>query len=257
MHGVLPMTIHTPSVSRCLIAAGMLAAAAPALGCETTSARTPADEAAQRDDGAQEMRDSAEVLRALATTAGAIPASVRHDARCVAVVPSIVKAAFIVGGQYGRGVASCRTADSWSAPAFFSIGGGSFGLQVGVQSTDLVLYVMDDNGMRRLLNSRLELGAGASVAAGPVGRDVAAGTDWKMRAEILTYSRARGLFAGVDLGGAVLTQDHARASAVYGDDADYRALLEGRIPWPATGSELEAALIASDAPPAGPAVSAR
>jgi lipid-binding SYLF domain-containing protein len=170
--------------------------------------------------------------------------------------PAVVKAAFVVGAQYGRGVASCRTAGGWSAPAFVAIGGGSFGAQIGVQSTDLVLFVMSDHGMRQLLNSKVELGAYASAAAGPVGRDAAAATDWKLRAEVLAYSRSRGLFAGVDLGGAVITRDHERAREAYGVDPDYRALLEGTVAWPASGSELLATLSESGRA-RDPAVSSR
>ena len=227
-----------------------------AIACEGTP-RTAADEAAQRDDGAEKMHDAAEVLRQMSAMPDAVPLDLRRSARCLAVIPSIVKAAFIVGAQYGRGVASCRTASGWSAPAFFSVGGGSFGAQLGVQSTDLILFVMDDHGMRRLLSSKVELGADASVAAGPVGRDAAAGTDWKLKAEILVYSRSRGLFAGVDLGGAVLAQDTERTHSVYGQEADYRALLEGNVAWPASGAELQSALAAIDGRPAGPSVSSR
>jgi len=220
------------------------------------SARDPSDEVAERDDGVDEMHEASVVLREVNGMPDAVPASLRRDARCVAVIPAIVKAAFIVGARYGRGVASCRTSTSWSAPAFFTVGGGSFGAQVGVQSSDLVLYVMNDDGMRKLLNSRVELGADASVAAGPVGRDATGGTDWKLKAELLAYSRSRGLFAGVDLGGAVMVQDRDRTRAVYGGEQDYRALLEGRAPWPAAGAEF-LAVLSTEEPPRPPAVSAR
>ena len=228
------------------------------VGCHSGGEpRDASDEAAARDDGAQELHESAVVLREVLAMPDSVPIEVRRDAKCVAIVPAMVKAAFIVGARYGRGVASCRTAATWSAPAFFNIGGGSFGLQIGAQSTDLVLYVMNDNGMRKLLNSKLELGADASVAAGPVGRDATAGTDWKMKAELLAYSRSRGLFAGIDLGGAVLLQDRERTRAVYGTDQDYRMLLEGRVASPAAATELLAALSASGERPQAPAVSAR
>lgn len=226
-------------------------------GCHGSSApRDPSEESAHRDDSVQEMHEAAVVLREVLAMSDGVPVDIRRDARCVAVIPSLVKAAFVVGVRYGRGVASCRTATSWSAPAFFNVGGGSFGLQIGAQSTDLVLYVMNENGMRKLLHDKLELGAEASVAAGPVGREATAGTDWKLKAELLAYSRSRGLFAGIDLGGSVLVQDKERERGVYGADVDYRALLEGRVPSPAAASELIGALKQSDAP-RGPAVSAR
>src|SRR5450759_5634997 len=132
-----------------------------------------------------------------------IPEEVLGSAECVAVVPSLLKGGFVVGGRYGRGVASCRTPKGWSAPAFFTIGGGSFGLQIGGQAVDLVMLIMNKNGMNNLLSSQFKLGADASAAAGPVGRHASANTDWKMRSEVLTYSRARGLFAGLELAGAV------------------------------------------------------
>ena len=132
-----------------------------------------------------------------------IPQEVLGSAECVAVVPSMLKGGFIVGAKYGRGLASCRTAKGWSAPAFFVVTGGSFGFQIGGQAVDLVMLIMNKDGMKHLLSSEFALGADASVAAGPVGRHAEGNTDWKMRAEVLTYSRARGLFAGVSLNGAV------------------------------------------------------
>jgi len=128
-----------------------------------------------------------------------IPEEVLGSAQCVAVVPTMIKGGFIVGARFGRGVASCRTPKGWSAPAFFTIKGGSFGLQIGAQAVDLVMLIMNDNGMKNLLSSQFKLGADASVAAGPVGRHAAADTDWKLKAQVLSYSRARGLFAGLEL----------------------------------------------------------
>ena len=124
-----------------------------------------------------------------------IPQDVLGSAECVAVVPSMLKAGFVFGARYGRGVASCRTPKGWSAPAFFTIKGGSFGLQIGGQAVDLVMLIMNDNGMKNLLSSQFKLGADASVAAGPVGRAATADTDWKLRAQVLSYSRARGVFS--------------------------------------------------------------
>jgi SH3 domain-containing YSC84-like protein 1 len=145
-----------------------------------------------------------------------IPDEVMGSAECVAVVPSMLKAGFVFGARYGRGVASCRTAKGWSDPAFFTIQGGSFGLQIGGQAVDLVMLIMNHKGMENLLNSKFKLGADASVAAGPVGRHAAADTDWKMRAQVLSYSRARGVFAGLELNGALVKIDRESTLEFYG-----------------------------------------
>jgi len=161
-----------------------------------------------------------------------IPEEVLGSAECVAVVPSLLNAGFVVGGRYGKGVASCRTEKGWSAPAFFRIGGGSFGLQIGAQATDLVMLIMNKNGMNNLLSSQFKLGADASAAAGPVGRHAAADTDWKMRAEVLTYSRSRGLFAGLELSGAVIQQDKGSTREFYGRMVPFKTSLKGEIEAP-------------------------
>jgi len=158
-----------------------------------------------------------------------IPEEVMGSAECVAVVPSMLKGGFVVGARYGRGVASCRTPKGWSAPAFFSIKGGSFGLQIGGQAVDLVMLIMNKDGMHNLLNSKFKLGADASVAAGPVGRHAAADTDWKMRAQVLSYSRARGLFAGLELNGAVISQDKDSTREFYGRMVPTSTSLTGEI----------------------------
>src|SRR6059058_5407651 len=145
-----------------------------------------------------------------------IPDEVMGSAQCVAVVPSMLKAGFVFGAQYGRGVASCRTVKGWSDPAFFAIQGGSFGLQIGGQAVDLVMLIMNHKGMEHLMSSKFKLGANATVAAGPVGRHAAADTDWKMRAQVLSYSRARGVFAGLELNGAVLKIDRESTLEFYG-----------------------------------------
>lgn len=162
-----------------------------------------------------------------------IPSDVLSSAECVAVVPSMLNGGFIVGARYGRGLASCRNPKGWSAPAFFSIKGGSFGLQIGGQAVDLVMLVMNDDGMHKLLSSQFKLGADASVAAGPVGRQAAAGTDWKLRAQILSYSRARGVFAGLALDGAVVRQDKDSTREFYGHMVSTKAALQGQIQPPA------------------------
>jgi lipid-binding SYLF domain-containing protein len=162
-----------------------------------------------------------------------IPQEVLGSAECVAVVPSLLKGGFIVGAKYGRGLASCRTEKGWSAPAFFVVTGGSFGFQIGGQAVDLVMLIMNKNGMKHLLSSQFALGADASVAAGPVGRHAEGNTDWKMRAEVLTYSRARGLFAGVSLNGAVIKQDKDSTRDFYGRMVPFRTSLTGEIEPPA------------------------
>jgi SH3 domain-containing YSC84-like protein 1 len=161
-----------------------------------------------------------------------MPEEVLGSAECVAVVPSMLKGGFIVGARFGRGVATCRTAKGWSAPAFFTIEGGSFGLQIGGQAVDLVMLIMNDNGMRNLLSSKFKLGADASVAAGPVGRHAAADTDWKLRAQVLSYSRARGVFAGLELSGAAIHQDKDSTREFYGRMVPFRTSLQGNIEAP-------------------------
>lgn len=158
-----------------------------------------------------------------------IPEEVLGSAECVAVVPSMLKAGFIVGARYGRGVASCRTPKGWSAPAFFRVAGGSFGLQIGGQAVDLVMLIMNKDGMKNLLSSQFKLGADASVAAGPVGRHASADTDWKMRAQVLTYSRARGVFAGLELAGASIQEDKNATREFYGRMVPFKTSLQGTI----------------------------
>jgi lipid-binding SYLF domain-containing protein len=163
-----------------------------------------------------------------------IPEEVLGSAECVAVVPSLLKAGFVFGGRFGRGVASCRTPKGWSAPAFFTVGGGSFGLQIGGEAVDLVMLIMNKDGMKNLLSSSFKLGADASAAAGPVGRHASADTDWKMRAQVLTYSRARGAFAGLELAGAVIKQDKDSTRDFYGRMVPFKTSLEGDVEAPQT-----------------------
>jgi SH3 domain-containing YSC84-like protein 1 len=168
----------------------------------------------------------------------AIPDSIMSGAKCIAIVPSTLKASFVFGASYGKGVATCRTATGWSAPAFFKVTSGSFGFQAGGQASDLVLIIRTDEGMQHLLQSKFKLGADASAAAGPVGRDAQAMTDLTMRAQVLTYSRARGLFLGVSLGGGVIKQDDADTQAFYGKTWTYWSLLKGQVPAPTDASVL-------------------
>lgn len=166
----------------------------------------------------------------------AIPEEILKTAECVAVVPSLLKAGFVVGARYGRGVASCRTPKGWSAPAFFTVSGGSVGFQIGGQAIDLVMLIMNKDGMKNLLESKFQLGANASAAAGPVGRHAEGNTDWKMRAQVLTYSRARGLFAGVELNGAVIKQDKDSTREFYTRMVPFKTSLNGLVD-PPTGSQ--------------------
>ena len=167
-----------------------------------------------------------------------VPEEVLGSAECVAIVPSMLKGGFIVGARYGRGVASCRTPKGWSAPAFFIVQGGSIGLQIGGQAVDLVMLIMNQNGMRNLLSSKFKLGADASVAAGPVGRHASADTDWKLQAQVLSYSRARGAFAGLELSGAAIKQDKDSTREFYNRMVPFKTALTGTIDAPANAYPL-------------------
>jgi len=183
----------------------------------TVVASSVALSAAMSKDEAKRLQNSAEVLQELhATPDKDVPQELWQKAECVVVIPNVKKAAFIVGGEYGKGVMSCRQAGQWTAPAFMMLAKGSVGFQIGGQSTDLVLLVMNDNGMKHLLEDKVALGAEASLAAGPVGRDARAMTDAQLKAEILSYSRAQGLFAGIDLTGGVLKPDQDANENTYG-----------------------------------------
>src|SRR5271170_4507429 len=190
-----------------------------------------------RSDIDKRLDASAKVLNEImATPDKAIPDKVMRDAKCVAVIPSMVKIAVGFGGNHGKGVATCRTATGWSAPAPITITGGSWGLQLGGQAVDVVMVVTNEDGMQHLLSSHFKLGADASAAAGPVGRDTAADTDIKMRAEVLTYSRARGLFAGIDLSGSGIAQDKAETRILFGRMVPFQDILTRKVPTP-SGSE--------------------
>jgi len=177
------------------------------------------------------VEESAKVLNEVMSVPDkAIPDKVMRDAKCIAVIPSMVKIAIGFGGNHGKGFATCRTENgNWSAPAPMTISGGSFGLQLGGQAIDLVMVVMNDQGMQHMLSSKFKLGADASAAAGPVGRDAAADTDWKLRAEVLTYSRARGVFAGIDLNGSAVTQDKDETRLLYGRFEPFSDILSGKV----------------------------
>lgn len=208
------------AVPRCLLALGICSVL---IGVSWGADKDESDIAKRIDASGKVLNEI------MATPDKAIPDKVMSHARCIAVIPSMVKIAVGFGGSHGKGVATCRTETGWSAPAPVTITGGSWGLQLGGQAVDLVMIVTNQSGMDHLLSSKFKLGADASAAAGPVGRDAAADTDIKMRAEVLTYSRARGLFAGIDLNGAVLTQDKDETRLLYGKFVPFSDILSGKI----------------------------
>jgi SH3 domain-containing YSC84-like protein 1 len=226
---------------------------------------TTAESKGQQTDIEKRIKSAADVLNeVMAEKDKAIPDKIMSDAQCVAVVPSMVKIAIGFGGSHGKGVATCRTAHGWSAPAPFSITGGSWGLQIGGQAIDLVMLVMNQKGMDALLSSKFKVGADASAAAGPVGRESEAATDWKMKAEVLTYSRARGVFAGIDLNGAKISQDRDETHVLYGKIVPFNEILNGDVAPPSGSAPFLAAVHryadqareqGSVTPPANPAES--
>src|SRR5947199_6224858 len=186
-----------------------------------------------REDTVDRLQSSVEVVHAImATPDKGIPEEVLSSAKCIMVVPNLIKGGFIFGGKHGRGVATCRTPDGWSAPAFVSIGGGSWGLQIGVEGVDLVMLVMNDQGFQHLLSSKFEHTGEGSVAAGPVGRHASAGTDWKMNTEVMTYSRSKGIFAGLTLESPVVEQYNDSTHAIYGKHMMFRNILSGKATTP-------------------------
>ena len=202
-----------------------------------------ADNAAKESKATDRVQAAADVLNQIQSAPDSgIPGEILGKAECVAVVPSMLNGGFIVAAKYGRGLASCRTPKGWSAPAFFTTTGGSVGFQIGGQAVDLVMLIMNDDGMQHLLSSNFELGADASVAAGPVGRHAEGNTDWKMRAQVLTYSRARGVFAGVSLNGAVVKQDKDSTREFYGHMVTFKAALTGEVDPPAAANPFLSSL---------------
>ncbi len=196
-----------------------------------------------REDTVNRMQKSVDVLQSIMSTPDkGIPEEVLNGARCIVIVPELIKGGFIFGGKHGRGVASCRTPEGWSAPAFVSVGGGSWGLQIGIEGVDLVMLVMNDRGLQHLLSSKFELTGEGSVAAGPVGRHTSAGTDILMNTEVLTYSRSKGVFAGLTLEGAVVEQDNDSTRAIYGQHMMFRNILSGKVATPRSGDAFVAAV---------------
>ncbi len=192
-----------------------------------------------REDTVERLKLSSDVLSALmATPDNGIPEEVLENAKCMIVVPHLIKGGFIFGGKHGRGIATCRTSAGWSAPAFVSVGGGSWGLQIGVEGVDLVMLVMNEQGLQHLLSSKFKISGEGSAAAGPVGRHASAGTDWKLNTEMLTYSRAKGVFAGLTLEGAVVKQDDDSTRAVYQKKLPFRTVLSGKTATPEVAAEF-------------------
>ena len=191
----------------------------------------------------ERLQDAADVIKEMATTDDkGIPTSLLKKAKCVVVIPSLTKVAFGVGGQFGKGYVSCRTASGWSAPGSIRVEGGSFGLQIGGSATDVILLIMNDRGMDKLLSNEFKVGADASVAAGPVGRQASAETDITMRAEMLAYSRSRGVFAGIAIQGSTLRQDSDENEELYGKKIANRELVSGSVTIPATAKPFIDAL---------------
>ncbi len=192
-----------------------------------------------REDDVSRTHKAAQVFKEIMNTPDqGIPQDLLESAKCIAIIPGDVKFALILGGSYGRGLATCRTTHGWSAPVFVAIDSGSVGFQIGGSSTDIAMLFMNDHALQSLLSDKFKLGADASVAAGPVGRNAAAGSDLKLNAEILSYSRAKGVFAGVSLDGAVMQADTSGDKAMYGDHVDRHKILDGTVAVPASARPL-------------------
>jgi lipid-binding SYLF domain-containing protein len=195
--------------------------------------------ASDRDDDVNRTNKATQVFKEIMNTPDqGIPQELLESAKCIAIIPGDVKFAFIFGGNYGRGLATCRTGHGWSAPVFLALEGGSVGYQIGGSSTDIVMLFMNDHALKSLLSDKFKLGADATVAAGPVGRNAAAGTDLKLNAEILSYSRSKGLFAGVSLNGAVVQTDKSGDEAMYGHDVNRHEILDGKVAVPESAQAL-------------------
>jgi len=195
--------------------------------------------ASDREDDIGRIEKSARVFHEIMTTPDkGIPRDLLEKAKCVAIIPGEEKAAFIFGGNYGRGLATCRTANGWSAPMFVAVGGGSVGFQIGGSFTDVVMLFMNDHALQSLMGDKFKIGADATVAAGPVGRQAAAGTDIRLNAEILSYSRSKGVFAGASVDGAVVQADKSGDKAMYGSNVIRREILHGKVAVPEPAQSL-------------------
>src|ERR1700691_1653463 len=195
--------------------------------------------ASDRDDDVNRTQKAAQVFKEIMNTPDqGIPSGLLESAKCIAIIPGDKKFAFVFGGSYGRGIATCRTEHAWGAPMVVAIDSGSVGYQIGGSSTDIVMLFMNDHALQSLMSDKFKLGADASVAAGPVGRNAAASTDLKLNAEILSYSRSKGIFAGVSLDGAVMQADKSGDRSMYGDDVNRHEILDGKVAVPASAREL-------------------
>ena len=227
------MRLGKPAATKYLV---MLASAVLILASMSWAAD---DNDKDQTDIGKRIEKSAEVLNEIMGTPDkAIPDKVMDSSKCIAVIPSVIKIAVGFGGQHGKGIVTCRTAHGWSAPMFLAIEGGSVGYQIGGSSTDLIMLFMNDHALHSLLSDKFKLGADASVAAGPVGRSAAAGTDLKLNAEILSYSRSKGIFAGVSLDGAVVQADKSGDQAQYGANVTSQEILDGQVEVPSSARRL-------------------
>ena len=205
-------------------------------GCthKPATAATPSGVDSQKSQVADRVQMATDDLNQLMNTPDAeVPQTILAKAKCVAVIPDMVKGGFVIGGKHGRGLATCRTGNGWSAPAPITVTGGSWGAQIGVQSADVVLLFMNQGAVDSLLHDKLKLGGEASIAAGPVGRDAQAATDLKLNSQILSYSRTKGLYAGLDLSGAAVRQDMDTTVAMYGHSVPFTRILSGQVHAPA------------------------
>jgi lipid-binding SYLF domain-containing protein len=195
--------------------------------------------ASDREDDVKRTQKAAQVFQEIMSTPDqGIPSDLLESAKCIGIIPGDKKFAFVFGGSYGRGLATCRTEHGWSAPMFVAIDSGSVGYQIGGSSTDIVMLFMNDHALQSLMSDKFKMGADASVAAGPVGRSAAAGTDLKLTAEILSYSRSKGIFAGVSLDGAVMQADKSGDEAMYGSDVNRHEILDGKVAVPESARAL-------------------
>ena len=224
---------HLTTISSLMLALAMVLGAQPGMAQpekQTDSAKEPT-----KDQASQSEKAAKVFTEIMNTPEKGIPQAILDKAECIAVFPNVIKAGFIIGGRGGRGVASCRTETGWSAPAYFNLGGGSFGAQIGAQATDFVMLFMNKDGLNSLLTSKFTLGGDASVAAGPVGREAGASTDIKFNAQILSYSRSKGLFAGLELKGVAITLDKDDMRDAYGNNITAKEVLqENKINAPET-----------------------
>src|SRR5579884_1193 len=195
--------------------------------------------ASDRDDDMERIQAATQVFHEIMGTPDkSIPQGLLESAECVAIIPGEKKVAFGVGGNYGKGLATCRTGHGWSAPLFLAVGGGSVGFQIGGSSTDIVMLFMNDQALQSLMSDKFRIGADATAAAGPVGRQAAAGTDVKLNAQILTYARSKGAFAGISLNGAVVQPDESGNRALYGADVNRKDILDGKVAAPEAAQPL-------------------